>query len=121
MTANKPNYPRPRRGGSGFKDNSNLDKLFKTMGKGENVMNKEIEFKIMFKNGHVARYRFLDSATASTEKEMIIAAEELLKMFEDSKVNDKTGVVGLVECGSDKKTLIDISEIVTIGYKLVGY
>lgn len=30
MIFNRPNYPRPQRAGSGFKDNSNLDKYLKT-------------------------------------------------------------------------------------------
>lgn len=122
MIANRPNYPRPQRAGSGFKDNSNLDKYFKTK-KESNYMKKRVEFKISFKNGNVGYYTYLEDREIDnkTEKEMIKNVERDIKMVFHHKSGNMKSVITLKDCFDNKKTMIDVSEIVTVGYSLAEY
>ena len=113
---------RPR-SGSGIKDNSNLDKYLKTTKKESNYMKKRVEFKISFKNGNVGYYTYLEDGTIDnqTEKEMIKNAEKDIKMALNFKAENMKSAMILTDCIDDKKTMIDVSEIVTIGYSLAEY
>lgn len=86
-------------------------------------MKKRVEFKISFKNGNVGYYTYLEDGTIDnqTEKEMIKNAEKDIKMALNFKAENMKSAMILTDCIDDKKTMIDVSEIVTIGYSLAEY
>ena len=86
-------------------------------------MKKRVEFKISFKNGNVGYYTYLEDGTIDnqTEKEMIKNAEKDIKMALNFKAENMKLAMILKDCIDDKKTMIDVSEIVTIGYSLAEY
>lgn len=71
-----------------------------------------IEFKIRFKNGDVGYFRIEGINTMEQ-------ANELKKIAAKAFNNEVTGGIEMIDLSDDKITLIDISEIVTLGYSLV--
>jgi hypothetical protein len=66
-----------------------------------------IEIKILFKNG-VADYYTIDQNI-----------ERVYETLGDAIRDDHTGVLDLIHIGTNKKTIINIQEIVTFGYSMV--
>ena len=78
---------------------------------------KVVVFKILFKNNTIGWYRIIEDEKDSefTEEKK---AELTLEAVKEQKLNRSTGILTMIDCTNDKKTIIDMSEIVTIGYSL---
>lgn len=78
---------------------------------------KVVVFKILFKNNTIGWYRIIEDEKDSEFPEEK-KAELALEAVKEQKLNRSTGTLTMIDCTNDKKTIIDMSEIVTIGYSL---